>query len=128
MEKLGQVAALAMVSVLAATVIKKQAPDVALVLTLCGMAAILALIMDFLTPIRQLMDTLTDKAGLSPAVVAPVIKTVGIGLLSRLTAELCRDAKENALAATVEMAGAAMALWVAVPLFEAVLSSILELL
>lgn len=128
MEKLGQIAAFAVVSALAATVLKKQVPDLALVLALCGVTGIFMLVMGFLTPIRQLMDTLADKASLAPAVVAPVIKTVGIGLLTKLSSALCRDAKESGIATAVEMAGGVMSLWVALPLFKAVLGSILELL
>lgn len=128
MEKVGQIAALAAVSALAAAVLKKQSPDIALVITLCGMTAILTLAAGALTPVRQLMDTLAEKAELSPAVVAPVLKTVGIGLLSRLSAELCRDAKEGGLATAVELAGTIFALWVTLPLFETVLGTVLDLL
>lgn len=128
MEKIGQVAAAAVIAALASAVIKKQAPELALALVLCGVTGIFLLTVGLFDPIRQLMDTLAEKAALSPAAVAPVIKTVGIGLMSRLAAELCRDAKESGLAAAVEMAGSVLALWVALPLFEAVLSDLFALL
>lgn len=128
MEKIGQVAAAAVIAALASVVIKKQAPELALVLVLCGVTGIFLLTVGLFDPIRQLMDTLAEKAALSPAAVAPVIKTVGIGLMSRLAAELCRDAKESGLAAAVEMAGSVLALWVALPLFEAVLGDLFALL
>lgn len=128
MEKIGQVAAAAVIAALASAVIKKQAPELALVLVLCGVTGIFLLTVGLFDPIRQLMDTLAEKAALSPAAVAPVIKTVGIGLMSRLAAELCRDAKESGLAAAVEMAGSVLALWVALPLFETVLSDLFALL
>lgn len=127
MEKIGQIAALAVISAIAATVIRKQLPDLALVLALCGVAGILAMGVEMLSPIRQLMDTLAEKAELSPALVAPVVKTVGIGLLTRICAELCRDARESGLATAAEMAGTITALWTALPLFEAVLGTALEL-
>ncbi|MFR3922676.1 MAG: SpoIIIAC/SpoIIIAD family protein [Dysosmobacter welbionis] len=58
---------------------------------------------------RALMDELGEAAGLSPAVLAPVLKTVGIAILTHISAEVCRDAKESGIAAFVETAGAAVA-------------------
>lgn len=128
METVGQVAALAVVAALCAAVVKKQSPDVALVLVLCGVALILGLAAGAFAPIRALMERLGDQAGLSAEVLAPVLKTVGIAILTRVTAELCRDAKESGLASAVEIAGGACALLVCLPLMEAVLSLVLDLL
>lgn len=100
----------------------------ALVLTICAVTLILALSMTAFRPIRALMDVLAQRAGLSAAVLAPVLKTLGISILSRIAAELCRDAGESGLAAAVEVAGGACALLVCLPLFEAVLGLILDLL
>ena len=55
---------------------------------------------------------------------APVLKTVGISILARVTAELCRDAGESGIAAFVETAAAGLALCAAVPLLRAVLTSL----
>ena len=71
---------------------------------------------------------LGEAAGLSPAVLAPVLKTVGIAILTHISAEVCRDAKESGIAAFVETAGAAVALCVALPLLRAVLDTVTGLL
>lgn len=128
METVTQVAALAVISAICAAVVKKQLPDMALVLTLGGVTLILLLALGAFRPIRELLDVLADRAGLSPAVLSPVIKTVGVALLTRVSAELCRDAGENGLASAVEIAGGACALLVCLPLFEAVVQMILDLL
>lgn len=123
-----QVAALAAIGAVCAAAIKKQTPDVALVMTLCAATLILTVAMTAFRPVRELMDTLAERAGLSVAVLSPVIKTVGVSILTRVTAELCRDAGEGGLASAVEVAGGACALLVCLPLFEAVLELILELI
>lgn len=124
---IGQVAAVAVAGAVCAAVIKKQTPDMALVVTLCAVTVILCAAVTALEPVRELMDALGEQAGLSAAVLAPVVKTVGIALLTRICAELCRDAKESGIAAAVEAAGGACALLVCLPLFRAVLEMILEL-
>lgn len=124
---IGQIAAAAVVGTICAAVVKKQAPDIALVVTLCAVSLILSTAAAVLEPVRELMDALGEQAGLSAAVLAPVIKTVGIALLTRVCAELCRDANESGIAAAVEIAGGGCALLVCLPLFRAVLELILEL-
>lgn len=124
---IGQVAAVAVAGAICAAVIKKQTPDMALVVALCSVVLILCAAVAALEPVRELMDFLGDQAGLSVAVLTPVVKTVGIALLTRICAELCRDANESGIAAAVEVAGGACALLVCLPLFRAVLELILEL-
>ncbi len=128
MEGISQIAALAVTAALCAAVVKKQTPEMALAVTLCAVAVILSLAIGVLAPVKGLMDALADKAGLRAAVLTPVVTTVGISLLTRVTAELCRDGQESGLAAAVEIGGSGAALLACLPLFEAVLQMILELL
>jgi stage III sporulation protein AD len=71
---------------------------------------------------------LSEQIGLSQAVLEPVLKIAGISVLTRVSAEICRDAKESGIAAGVETAGAALALVTALPLLEAVMSTLRQLL
>ena len=62
---------------------------------------------------------LLEWGGLSAELFVPLLKTVGIALISRTGGALCRDAGEGAMAGLVEMAGAFAAILVALPLFRA---------
>lgn len=128
MESVVKIAAVAIIAALCAVVVKKQVPELGLVLGLLAGALILSFSIPALKNVKELMETLADTAGLSPAVLMPVVKTVGIAIVTKLAAEVCRDAKEGGIAAFVETAGAAGALLVCLPLMEAVLSMIGELL
>lgn len=128
MESVVKIAAVAIIAALCAVVVKKQVPELGLVLGLLAGALILSFSIPALKSVKELMETLADAAGLSPAVLTPVVKTVGIAIVTKLAAEVCRDAKEGGIAAFVETAGAAGALLICLPLMEAVLSMIGELL
>ncbi|MCD8375635.1 MAG: stage III sporulation AC/AD family protein [Oscillospiraceae bacterium] len=128
MENIGKIAALAVTAALCAVVVRRHAPELGLILALTAGAVILAYSVTALTGITEMMQTLADTAGLSPAVLKPMVKTVGVGILTRLTAEVCRDAKENAIAAFVETAGACAALLLCLPLMESVLSMVEQLM
>lgn len=123
-----KIAAIAVAAALCAVVVKKNVAELGMVLSLCAGAIILSCSLGALEGVKELMDTLADTAGLSPAVLAPVVKTVGIAVLTRVSAELCRDAKEGGIAAFVETAGAAAALLVSLPLLKTVLSMVTGLL
>ena len=123
-----KIAAIAVAAALCSVVVKKNVAELGMVLALCAGAIILSCSLGALEGVKELMDTLADTAGLSPAVLAPVVKTVGIAVLTRVSAELGRDAKEGGIAAFVETAGAAAALFVSLPLLKTVLSMVTGLL
>ena len=71
---------------------------------------------------------LGERSGISPELLVPLYKAVGIALVVRVGGSLCRDAGESALASVVETAGAVCALVVSLPLLRAVVSLLLELM
>ena len=124
MDDMVKVAALAITAALCACVVKKQVRELGLVLALAAGALILGMAFRALSGLGMLLDSLSELAGLSPAVLSPVLKTVGISILTKITAELCRDAGEGGIASFVETAGTAMALCVSVPLLRSVLDTL----
>jgi len=120
--------AIAVTAALCAVILKKSVRELGLVLSIAAGAVILLQVVGTLEHVRTFMDALADAAGISQAVISPVFKTVGIAVVTRVAAELCRDAEERGLAAFIETAGAVTALWVALPLMKTVLNMITGLL
>ena len=123
-----KIAAVAISAVLCAVVVKKQVKELALVLSLAAGAVILSAALGTLESVRALLDELAQLAGMEPAVLTPVVKTVGAAIITRVTMEICKDAGEGGIASFVEIAGSAVALYLALPLVRAVLSAITGLL
>ena len=128
MEDMLKIAAIGVAAALCAVVVRKNVRELGLALALAAGAMILAFVLGAVGSVRSFMERLGDLAGLSPAVLEPVMKTVGIALVTKLAAEVCRDAGEGGIASTVEIAGAVLALFVALPLLEAVLDTVTGLL
>ena len=128
MESVVRLAAAAVAAALCAVVVKQHAREVGAVLALAAGALLLGAALGAIEEVRAMADELGELIGLSPAVLAPVLKTVGIAILTRIAAELCRDAGEGGIAAAAETAGAAAAVLAALPLLRAVLSTITGLL
>lgn len=123
-----KVAATAIVAAVCAVVVRKQAPEIGLVLGICAGAVILLYCSGALSAVMDFMDKLAEIGGLSTAVLSPVMRTTGIAVVTRLAADFCRDAKEGGLASAVELTGTALALLAVLPLMSAVLELLKELL
>ncbi|HIQ60730.1 SpoIIIAC/SpoIIIAD family protein [Pseudoflavonifractor sp. An187] len=117
-----------LVAVVCGVVVRKQAPEIALVLTLCAAVAVLVAVSGELGLIVGYIQRLAQAGGISQELIAPVMKTTGIAMLCKFTADFCRDAKENGLASAVELAGTVLGLVAAMPLLQGVLSLLEELL
>lgn len=117
-----------LVAVVCGVVVRKQAPEIALVLTLCAAVAVLVAVSGELGLIVGYIQRLAEAGGISQELIAPVMKTTGIAMLCKFTADFCRDAKENGLASAVELAGTVLGLVAAMPLLQGVLSLLEELL
>lgn len=120
--------ALGVAAALCAVVVRQRAPELAVVLVMAGCVLLLWETLPVLETIRDVLEELADLAALSPQVLRPMLQTVGLAVVTRLAGSLCRDAGESGLAAFVELAGAAAAVLVALPLLRMVLQLVGELL
>ena len=119
-----KLSAMAVISCLLILTVKKQAPELGLILSLCACALGAGFLLETLRPVLLLAGSLAEKAGLEPELRAPLWKCLGLGLLT----ELCADAGESALAKLVELGGGILCLAVSLPLLQAVLALIEGLL
>ena len=119
MDTVTKITAICLVGALLAALLKKTSPDTALLLALAVCIAVLSALGRGLEDVTSFLQELLEWGGLSAELFVPLLKTVGIALISRTGGALCRDAGEGAMAGLVEMAGAFAAILVALPLFRA---------
>ena len=123
-----RIAAAGVTAVLLSTVLKKNTPELALLLTLAAGVWILSLVAEGLGAAASLLEELAGQAGLSEVLLEPVVKTVVLSILTKVTVEICRSAGEGGIAVFVETAGTVLALLTALPLVRAVSQMMGELL
>lgn len=127
MEQVFQVTGLCVVGALLALVLKRGSPELALLLALAAVVAVLLFLAGALGELLEFLREVGTASGLSDDLFIPLYKTAGIALVVKAGGSLCRDAGESALASAVETAGTVCALLVSLPLLRAVLSLLLEL-
>lgn len=100
--------------------LKPIAPAVSVMLSLACGVAILLCVFEPLAEVLTELSAIMASAGLDGSIYFPVLKAVGISVLVRIVAELCRDAGQGSLAAKLELAGAVASVAVCIPLVQQV--------
>jgi stage III sporulation protein AD len=119
-----KIAAVAVAGAILTLVLKKNSPEMALLLTIALALVAVALAFDVVTGVTDFLKTLSDMAQISPAILSIVLKTVGISIVTKLAADVCRDAGQTSVASGVELTGAFTALYLSLPLFKTVVGMI----
>ena len=128
MQEMLQIAALAVVAAVRCVILRSYTDMFGMLLSLAGCVLVLVLALRFFSPILVLVEKLRALTGLADAVTEPVLKIVGIGILTQLSGSVCRDAGESSLAHTVELGGTILSLYASSPLMSAVLELMEEML
>ena len=104
-----------LIGIVLALLLQKNNPELAILLALsvCG-----GVLLFGLSRIKDVfvLEQMAQAGGLSADLLEPLVKTVGIALITHTGAELCRDADQKAMASVVEAAGAFSAIVVSIPL------------
>lgn len=124
MQSLLQATVIGIVTVLLTAFFRKNSQELGILLTLAACVLIGLLLVQFAEPVVGFLAKLRNIAGLDKTLSEPILKTIGIGLITQIGATVCADAGENAIAKLIEVCGGILALYVSLPLLEAVLSLI----
>ena len=104
MELVWKAAALSVAAALLGLLLQKTGPAHTLLLGLAAAAAVLALTLGIFRELRDTFGELCREAGIGTALTFPVLKSLGIAVVGRGSAELCRDAGQSAAASAKNMA------------------------
>lgn len=122
METLFQICALAVAAAVICVLIRQQNAAMSLLLSLMAAVMIVIVSLRFFQPILDVLQQLRTMSNLDQEVTKPMMKVVGIGMVSQIADDICTDAGERALGKAVELGGTMLSLYSALPLLTAVLS------
>ena len=113
---------LVLLALVLTTVLKKDAPAIAILLSLVAGVLILLRAFEMADGVLANLTGLLEQGGIAQEMYLPVLKCVGVAVAVRVMGALCRDNGQGALAAKIEIAGAVLALALCLPLAEQVLA------
>ena len=121
MEVLIRAAAIGMIASVIGMLVKKNSPEMALLLSVSAGIIIIGLAINMLSGLKDFIEDLADGAGISHAILLPVIKSIGIGIAGRIASDVCKDAGHSSSASAVELTAAIAAIYVSIPLMRTVI-------
>ena len=116
----------ALVGVVLVLTLGRKEMGMALSAAVCAMIALAAA--QYLEPVLEHLRRLEELGGLDGAMIAILLKCVGIGLITEIAGMICTDSGNASLAKALQLLGTAAVLWLAVPLFDGLLTLIQEIL
>ena len=118
----------ALLAVILGLAVGKEEKDIAAVLsvTVCCIAAAVAIA--YLEPVLDLLRELESLGQLQSGMLGILLKAVGIALTAEISAMICSDAGNNSLGKTLQMLGSAVIVYLSIPIFQAFLTLIREIL
>ena len=100
--------------------------SVLLSLSVCAMAIMAAA--SFLQPVVSLVKRIQEIGKLDADLVSTVLKVVGVGIISEISALICKDAGNESMGKTLQFVSAGAVLWISIPVFERLLALLEKIL
>ena len=117
-----------LIAVILGLILGKQEQDIGLMLSMavCAMAVIITL--HYLEPVLDMLRQLETLGDLGGDMLSVLLKAVGIGLVAEIAGMICADAGNTALGKAMQILGSAAVLWLSIPIVNAFLTLIQEIL
>lgn len=123
-----KIIAIALVALILIILLKQYKPEFALYISLLTGVLILLLVMDKLTGIVQLIQSISNKANINNQFITILIKITGIAFLSEFAVSICKDAGESAIANKVDMGGKVIIISMSIPIIASLLETVVKIL
>ena len=118
MSKLLSLAVIAVVACLMALVVKKDAPQMASLITIIAGIYLLLYILSCTSQVIDGINAVMSFCNVDTESIMPLIKILGISVVSKITSEICRDMGEGAMAAKIELLGVVLAVIITLPVLN----------
>ena len=119
---------IAFIALIIIIMLKQYRPEYAIFISILTGILILFLVMDRLTGIINLIETIQDKFAINTQFIALLIKITGIAFLSEFAVSVCKDSGESAIASKIEIGSKIIIISMSIPIISSLLEIILKIL
>ena len=123
-----QLVAIAIITAVAALLLKGTKPELAFAVSIAGGIILLLFAFEIFRGSLSIFQKITDATGIESSIVKILLKMVGIGYLVEFSAGVLNDFGQNSLGDKLSFCGKIIVLVLAVPILESVLNLIVKLL
>ncbi len=123
-----QLVGIAIITAVAALLLKGTKPELAFAVTIAGGIILLLFAFEIFKGSLTIFQKITDVTGIESSIVKILLKMVGIGYLVEFSAGILNDFGQSNLGDKLVFCGKIIVLVLAVPILESVLNLIVKLL
>lgn len=117
-----------LIAVIIIVIIKQYRPEFTIYVSLMAGALIIMLIMDKISPVIDLLTSLSNKTAVNQEFLILLIKITGIAFLTEFAVSICKDSGETAIANKIDMGGKVIIISMSIPIISSLLETIVKIL
>ena len=117
-----------LVALIIIILLKQYKPEFAIYISLLAGVLILLLVIDQLSQIISLLQSLATKASINSTFLGLLVKITGIAFLAEFAVSVCKDAGEGAIASKIEIGSKIIIIAMSIPIISSLLEIILKIL
>ena len=119
---------IALIALIIIIMLKQYRPEYAIFISILTGILILFLVMDRLTGIINLIQSIQNKFSINTQFIALLIKITGIAFLSEFAVSICKDSGETAIASKIELGSKIIIISMSIPIISSLLEIILKIM
>ncbi len=119
---------IALIALIIIIMLKQYRPEYAIFISILTGVLILFLVMDRLSGIINLVESIQTKSSINMKFVALLVKITGIAFLSEFAVSICKDSGESAIASKIELGSKIIIISMSIPIISSLLEIILKIL
>ena len=123
-----QIVAVGIIAGVLSLTIKKQAPEIALLISIAAAVLIFFMILPKISAIFGVLNGISGRIRGDMGFIGTLIQITGIAYIAEFGAQICKDAGEGAIAAKIELAGKVLIMAASTPIIIALLNLITQVL
>jgi len=123
-----QIVAVGIIAGVMSLAIKKQAPEIALLISIAAAVLIFFMVLPKLSAVFAVLGTVADRIRGDMGFIGTLLQITGIAYIAEFGSQICKDAGEGAIATKIELAGKVMIIVASTPIIMALLSMVTQVM
>lgn len=123
-----QIIAVGILAAVLAITVKKQNPEMALLISITAGVLIFVMVLPMLTQAVHMVNHIGELAGGHTAYIGLALRVIGVAYMAELGASVCNDAGQTAIASKIDLAARVIIMVMAMPIVVDILHVVTGLL
>ena len=116
------------IALIAIIIVKQYRPEFAIYISLIAGVLVLVIVMDKLSGIIGMLQSITQKSGINKNFLEILLKITGIAFLSEFAISICKDSGESAIASKLEIGSKVIIISMSIPIITNLMELILKIM